>query len=358
MKKVKTLEKGGDLVKKDDILQFEEDDTSEIGINGKQVFFTKRINGETTHNKSNGEDNMYNSMFNNINKEEELFIEFNTPYNPKENSTKKKNNNKKNQQNKKKSNNNQKKKKKGLVVLRLLLLIAIIIGVIIFAMVSPIFNIREVEIEGNNKIKSETIISLSGIQEGENIFRIRKKDITNKLKENTYINSVSIKRKMPGTLNITIEERKIAYQIKVINSYVYIDYQGYILETSSKSEKVPVIEGLSTSQDDLLNARRLSTNDIEALKTILRIVDTAKTADISKLISKIIIQDGQYILEIKDKNKTVYLGDATDITNKIMYLKIILNKEKNTKGKIFINGNLNNGFKPYFREDEGKDSNE
>ena len=33
------------------MLKFEEDDISRTGINGKQIFFTKRINGKTTHNK-------------------------------------------------------------------------------------------------------------------------------------------------------------------------------------------------------------------------------------------------------------------------------------------------------------------
>ena len=38
-------------MKKDDFLYFEEDDTSEMSANGKQVFVTKRINGKTTRNK-------------------------------------------------------------------------------------------------------------------------------------------------------------------------------------------------------------------------------------------------------------------------------------------------------------------
>ena len=36
---------------KKQILQFEADDTSKMGINGKQVFFAKKINGKITHNK-------------------------------------------------------------------------------------------------------------------------------------------------------------------------------------------------------------------------------------------------------------------------------------------------------------------
>ena len=35
-----------------EILQFEPDDASRTGMNGKQVFFAKRINGKTTRNKN------------------------------------------------------------------------------------------------------------------------------------------------------------------------------------------------------------------------------------------------------------------------------------------------------------------
>ena len=33
------------------------------------------------------------------------------------------------------------------------------------------------------------------------------------------------------------------------------------------------------------------------------------------------------------------------------YVKIILDKEKEKTGRIFVNGDINNGFKPYFREE-------
>ena len=40
----------------------------------------------------------------------------------------------------------------------------------------------------------------------------------------------------------------VSPDVKVINSYVYLDYQGYILEVSSKEKKVPLIEGFSRLQ--------------------------------------------------------------------------------------------------------------
>ena len=333
---------------KNNILQFEADDASKTGINGKQVFFAKRINGKVTRNKELEYESKHIPE-KEQNDNEELFIEFKNvkvkPQNiPQKNNTPKKNT-------KKKKYKKKKKNKKTSVISKIFLLFVMVIGILIFAFASPIFNIEEIEIIGNEKIESLTIESLSGVIKGKNIFQVSKKQIINGVKENQYINSVKVKRKLPGTLEIDVEERKISYQVKVINSYVYIDYKGNILEVSSKKENVPLVEGFTTEQDTLLNGKRLSNDDIENLRVILRIMENAKTSEIDNLISTISMKNNEYILELNKENKIVYLGDATDLTNRMTYIKIILEKEKGKIGRIFVNGDINNGFKPYFREE-------
>ena len=330
---------------KNNILQFEADDTSKTGINGKQVFFAKRINGKVTRNKEIEKQSRH--IPEKKKNDDELFIEFkNIKVNTQNNLQNKQAPTKKENKPKQK-----KKRKKSSIISKIILLFLLIIGVGIFAFISPLFNIEKIEVNGNKKIDSSTVISLSGVVTGKNIFQISKKQVIEGVKENPYINNVTIKRKLPRTLVIDVKEREVAYQIKVINSYVYVDYQGYILEVSSKEAKVPIIEGLQTEQDTLLNGKRLSNKDIEILRIILRIMETSKSAEVSKLISKISLQNNEYILEMKKENKLVYLGNATDLTNRMTYVKIIVEKEKGKIGKVFVDGDINSGFKPYFREE-------
>lgn len=331
---------------KNSILQFEADDTSKTGINGKQVFFTKRINGKVTRNKEI-EKQSRNIPKKQKNDEDELFIEFknikiNTQNNPQ---TIKIPSQKVNKQKTKK------KPKKMSIISKIVLLGLLVVGVGIFAFISPIFNIDKIEVNGNKKIDSSTVISLSNVVKGKNIFQISKKQVIEGVKQNPYINDATIKRKLPGTLVIDVKEREVAYQIKVINSYVYVDYQGYILEVSGKEAKVPIIEGFQTEQDTLLNGKRLSNKDIESLRIVLRIMESAKSAEVSELISKISLQNNEYILELKKENKIVYLGNATNLSSKMDYLRLILQNEKGKTGKIFVNRDINSGFDPYFREE-------
>lgn len=47
--------------------------------------------------------------------------------------------------------------------------------------------------------------------------------------------------------------------------------------------------------------------------------------------------------------KTVYLGDASDINTRILYLKGIIEEEKGIEGDVIINGELNNSKGVIFR---------
>ena len=339
-------------MKKREILQFEADDASEMGANGKQVFFTKRINGETIHNKINEEnaENILAKRDKEKTNNDDLFIELNNliPEPVRKEKPKKK-------KVKKKNSKQEKLRRKRNRIIRFIILIFLFLAVGVFALVSPIFNIKNIEVEGNDKIDSSTIESLSGIQIGKNIFKINKNNIISNIKESQYIDKVSIKRKLPGTVQIIVDERKIAYQVKVINSYVYLDYQGYILEVASSVKKVPQIVGLTTDQDTLLNGKRLSNKDIKtSINTLAKIMESAKSADIWNLITTITIKNNEYILDLNKENKIVYLGKGKDLTNMMMYVKAILQNEKESKGEIYVNGDLNSGFKPYFREVENE----
>ena len=331
-------------MKDKDILKLEEDDESKMGINGKQVFFTKRINGKTTHNKEKSENTTNFAQKERV-KRDENFIEI------KASDIKKIENNPKPVNNINKKKKRKKKKNKKVIIARIITIQILILIIAIFAILSPIFNITKIVVDGENKITKDTIISLSGIEEGNNIFKVSINKAINNIKENPYINKAEIKRILPGTVQIVVKERTVAYQIKVIDSYVYIDYQGYILEESTKNDDVPIVEGLSTEQETLLNGKRVINKDIENLRIMQKIMNVAKSEEIAKNISKIKIENGEYILELSKDKKTVYLGDGSDIRNKMVYLRAILEKEKGNKGKIFLNGILNNGFKPYFREE-------
>ena len=235
-------------------------------------------------------------------------------------------------------------------ILKFSILAILIIGAIVFAMVSPIFNVTNIIVSGNSKLTTAEVISLSGIENNQNIFRISRSHVINNVKQNAYVNTVEIHKSYPGTIEIVVEERVPNFMLQFGNGYVYINNQGYMLEISNEKLTLPIITGYSTSQDSLVAGNRLVEEDLAKLGTAIRIMNAAQSNEISNLITTIDISDSNnYTLYLESERKTVYLGDCSNLETRILYLVGILQNEKDHEGEIFINMNLNTD-NPFFRE--------
>lgn len=245
-------------------------------------------------------------------------------------------------------------KKKRQAVFRLIKwtsLVLIIIGAIIFTIMSPIFNIKNIKVEGNTYLSEEQIISLSRIEIENNMFKYNKKEIIKNIKENAYIENVEVKRSIPDTIEIKITERKTSFMIQFANAYAYINNQGYILEISNKALEYPILTGFSTPVEELQEGRRLNKEDLKKLSDVLEIMESATSNEIASLITEINIENSDnYVLELKSKNKVVNLGDTSNLSTKMLWIQTFNKLEGSTKGEIMLNMNLNDDKnKPYFR---------
>ena len=137
-------------------------------------------------------------------------------------------------------------------------------------MLSPIFNIANIEVNGNSKISSESIISLSGLKVGQNIFNFRTSDVVENIKQNAYIDKVEIDRNLPDELKITVTERESTYMFTFGNAYVYINNQGYLLEITSEKGDYPILTGFKTPTNQLVAGNRLTEEDLEKLNDVLK----------------------------------------------------------------------------------------
>lgn len=266
-----------------------------------------------------------------------------------------KNNKKKQDEMKKEFAKKQRKRDKRLkrikFFLKLILLIGVISGIIAFATCSPIFNIQNIEVTNNKQLSPETIISLSELSVGQNIFKFWKNDVENKIKSNAYIESVELKRVFPNKLQINIQEREPKFSVPVLGEYAYINTQGYILEITQNQLNLPIITGISTKEEEIKLGNRLNNKDLTELEIILKIISAMKENQLDKEVTSIDISNkNDYIIYMQNEKKKIHLGDGSNLSNKMLYVIAIINEEKGKEGEIFANGDLNQKFKVYFRE--------
>ena len=236
-------------------------------------------------------------------------------------------------------------------IVKTLVLLGIIIGAIAFATCSPIFNIEDIEVLNNNRVTSETIISLSGINTNENIFRFIATKVMNNIKQNAYIEDVKIKRVIPNKIQIEVTEREPAFSIPVLGEFAYINTQGHILEIAQNELNLPIIYGIKTNEENIAVGNRLEDEDLTSLETILKIVSAMKENALYDKVTNIDISNkNDYSIYMQTEKKTIHLGDASNLSNKLLYVVAIIEQEKNVEGDIFVNGDFNDNFKAYFRE--------
>ncbi len=243
-----------------------------------------------------------------------------------------------------KNKKNKKETKKKRIIKKILKwtsLIIVLLVALVFFMMSPLFNVTEITVLGNNGVSTETIISLSQIEIGSNIYKTSKEIIRKGIKENAYIESIEVKRRLPNKIELEVKERKTSYMLEYGGSFAYINNQGYILEVSNEKLDVPIIEGYTTNIEELQAGNRLNKEDLTRLETILKITESKESNEILEKINRINIEDKQnYTLKMEEEKKTVYLGDATKLNSRMVYLKAILEDTKGLTGEIFISGDL------------------
>ena len=252
----------------------------------------------------------------------------------------------------KKKELSRKRRKFVFKIFKIIVLIGIIIAGIIFALLSPIFNVKEIRVIGNSKISTDTIISLSGLKSEHNIFDFKTSNVVDAIKQNAYVDTVDVQRKLPDIININIVERVATYILKFGNAYVYINNQGYILEITNKEANYPIITNYETPEEQIKEGNRLCSEDLEKLNDVLKIMEAASVnnGEIKKLITQINIENkSNYILTLQKKKKQVYIGDTTNLSTKMLWIDKFLEEEKDNEGIIFLNIDLNN-VQPYFRE--------
>ena len=156
----------------------------------------------------------------------------------------------------KQENIKNKKRKKRKRIIKILGFIIILGCITAFALCSPLFNIKEIEVVNNNLVASDTIVSLSEIQVSQNIFRFITGQAENKIKEYPYIENAKIERVLPNKIRINVQEREPKFAIPVVGTYAYISSQGYILEIVDNYKKLPVINGIATNEEEIKIGKR------------------------------------------------------------------------------------------------------
>ncbi|MCQ2749164.1 MAG: FtsQ-type POTRA domain-containing protein [Clostridia bacterium] len=209
----------------------------------------------------------------------------------------------------------------------------------------PIFRVKEVNVSGLSTVSQEDIEKAIGYDKEKNLFILLMGGIKEKVLTIPEVKDVQYKLEGLRTLNIKVNEIRVAGYIPYLNEYVYIDSDGKVVDISrEKREGIPLIEGLDFSSFSL--GKLLDVSNEESLKIIIEVTNVLNKYDISSMIDSIDVNDSENI-SLFVGSIEVGIGTIEECDHKIrMAMEAIKNLE-GAKGYLDVNSsNEKIYFKP------------
>ena len=191
------------------------------------------------------------------------------------------------------------------------------IGILLAAAVLALtvfFRVHTITVEGAARYTAEEIVAGMDVKQGDNLYLWNKVKVTDELLQQfPYLETVQIRRHLPDTLVVTVEECTAAVAVPSDGGYYYLSEQGKVLEQNAADGGLPVVTGVTLSgltpgqmvepgEDAYVDAMLevLQTMDAGGMLDGLRFINLQDLTDIR------IGYDGQFDIRIGTMDGLVY----------------------------------------------------
>jgi cell division protein FtsQ len=175
---------------------------------------------------------------------------------------------------------------------------------------SPFFKVSNVEVVGNQRIASGTVVDTAGLL-GESMFDANLAAAQEALYKQPLVNSVRIERHWPHTVRIVIEERKAWGTWEQTGVQYTIDREGVVLGQGPAPAGSPVIR--STEAGNRIVGDRV---DYQAVDAAAEIYDKLPR-QLGTTVAEVAFITGKGVQVTTTNNQTALFGDSSSIAYKL-----------------------------------------
>ena len=196
--------------------------------------------------------------------------------------------------------------------------------------VSLFFNTKEIVVEGSSYYEDYLITESSGITLEENLFAINSGAVEEAIVMNyPYVKSVTVKRVLPTTVRLIVEEETPAYYFELCGEYFVLSESLRVLEHTENLEdllaRAPGIIGLKTQKITYAVAgRQIVFADENYHEYAREMLATFRNSSIADKITMVDFSDKFNIAVQYDNRFTIEIGNTDDISKKIAFAEEIL----------------------------------
>ncbi|MBR4874543.1 MAG: FtsQ-type POTRA domain-containing protein [Clostridia bacterium] len=209
----------------------------------------------------------------------------------------------------------------------LILSIFVVVILLCVCLFTPIFGISQISVTGNTIIASEDIIAASGIENGENVFRISGRKVVKALKKITYIEDAKVRRKFPARIIIDVDEATQDLIFDMPNEFAVATIEGRVLENLSDVTELtaPIVYGIDIKKAEI--SKKIEAEDEQGLDEHLERLKCFKEAPFWAEIDEFYVSDiSNFIMYMKSGMKVTFgsVDNIEGLKRKIKLMSKIL----------------------------------
>ncbi len=243
-----------------------------------------------------------------------------------------------------------KRKMKWGIVLIILCFVALFLAV--FYYIISTYSIKNVYVEGNVHYTQEEIkdIVMDGPFSNNSLYLSFK--YSNKGVENIpFVDVMDVIVLEPDTIKIVVYEKALAGYIEFMDSYMYFDRDGYMVETSTvKTLGIPQIAGLKFDHVSL--GEKIPVENEAVFNSIMSITNLLGKYELN--VDKILFQSNMDIM-LFFQDVRVDLGQDVNLEEKLMVLPTFLTQLDGQKGVLHMEDYTEEGGMTVFEKDKTED---
>lgn len=167
----------------------------------------------------------------------------------------------------------------GLVGLGLYIAMERVVEHVIYT--NPAFAIEHVEVTHTGELSRREIMNWSGVQPGDNLFGVDMDDVRRRLLQVPTVSAVTVKRLLPGTLIIEVEERLPVARLvpysrqrhQLAQMVYYVDGDGHVMKPKEGERLKPLPEIIGIPSEEIIVGEQIQRQEVYSALTLLRAAD-------------------------------------------------------------------------------------
>ncbi len=222
----------------------------------------------------------------------------------------------------------QRKRRKKVIrrrrVLLLLLLVAIVTGICLF---TPFFNVKTVEVRGNEEIATEYILESASVTPDINIFKVNKRKIKKSVMSIPEIEDVKVRRVLPSKIRLEVTETPAALYFPYMTGYALTNIHGRVIDLTDSVEGLNLLQITGIDIENAEIYKKISVQDDKKFDIIIHTIQAINRVGLLQEVRSCHFDDlSDFHLYLHDGTKIMFGKLSPDDTKRLEYQLSVLTK--------------------------------